>query len=300
MTAAEGRRGARFMIAFAALWAVVEGVFGVRLRQSYDVTQIVWCRYATHLVIVFAIWGWREPARIWRTTRPVFHLGRSLLMLIMPVGFGLALQAGMPVDTVWTIMWTAPAIILGLAYALLGERLSGAAIVAAVGGFLAVGLMLEPVALIPPMGALWAALMAGSFALYVVATRRLRGEALRTNLFYTAVGVFAALSPYVPRVWLMPDAHDVVILIGIGAVGFVALLALDRAVDHAPVSITASFAHLQVVLSAVIIWRRQPYVPPLHLAVGGLAIVGFAVWQWRALGDAKVLTAPSDSARMPA
>lgn len=46
-----------FMTTFAALWALIEGIFVVRLQRQYDLTQIVWCRYAVHLILGLVIWG---------------------------------------------------------------------------------------------------------------------------------------------------------------------------------------------------------------------------------------------------
>ena len=104
---------------------------------------------------------------------------------------------------------------------------------------------------------------------------------VRTNLFYTAVGVFVPLSVYVPGVWIAPDLHDVMVLAGIGAIGFVALFALDRSLERADVSVTASFCHLQVVFVAFIAWRRQPYLVTPHALAGVMLIAGFALLRWR-------------------
>ena len=46
---------------FAATWAVLEAVLVSRLRQPYDVTEIVWARYSTHLAIVGLLWGRQHP-----------------------------------------------------------------------------------------------------------------------------------------------------------------------------------------------------------------------------------------------
>jgi drug/metabolite transporter (DMT)-like permease len=68
--AASGRVAVLFMAASCLGWAIVETVFGRHLQRSYDVMQIVWMRYAVHLLVVFGIWGWHQPSRIWRTGRP--------------------------------------------------------------------------------------------------------------------------------------------------------------------------------------------------------------------------------------
>ena len=269
------------MTGFVASWAILEAVVGARLRQSYDLMQIVWCRYAAHLIIVFGIWGWRQPSRIWSTKRRTYQIGRSLLMLVMPGSFALALAAGTPVSTVWSVMWLAPAMILVSARVLLGDRPTLLTALAVVAGCLAAPFVLEAARVGPTVGIVYGLLTAASFALYVVMTRVLRHEAVRTNLFYTAVGVFVPLSVYVPGVWIAPDLHDVMVLAGIGAIGFVALFALDRSLERADVSVTASFCHLQVVFVAFIAWRRQPYLVTPYALVGVMLIAGFALLRWR-------------------
>ena len=84
------------------------------------------------------------------------------------------------------------------------------------------------------------------------AGRSLRHEATRANLLYSALGVFLALTPFMPIVWITPTLYDAGVLIGIGVTGLVALLALDRSASLAPVSAVAPFLYLHVVcLSAV-------------------------------------------------
>jgi drug/metabolite transporter (DMT)-like permease len=269
------------MTGFAAAWAILEGVIGVRLRQRYEIAQIVWCRYAVHLLIVFAIWGWHQPARIWSTTRRKLHVSRSLLMLVMPISFGLALREGMPANAVWSVMWLAPLMIVALALGLGRERPGWLSWAAAAAGSVGAVLVLAPAAAGSGRAILWSLLMGASFALYVVLTRDLRDELVRTNLFYTAIGVFLALTPFVPGMWIAPDARDAAILGAIGAVGFVALVALDRAVERASVSATAPFIHLQVVFVALIEWRRHPSLPPAHVIAGTMAIAALALLCWR-------------------
>jgi hypothetical protein len=50
-----------WMIAFAALWAFGEAAVASRLRHPYSPYQVVWARYGSHLAIMLAIWGWRDP-----------------------------------------------------------------------------------------------------------------------------------------------------------------------------------------------------------------------------------------------
>lgn len=270
------------LTAFTLAWALVEDVFGARLQGHYHLMQVVWCRYAAHLVLMLALCGWRTPP-MWRTQRLGFHLGRSLCMLVMPLSFALALTMGDGAGTVWAVFWVSPLVVLMLARLLLGERvpawLWG---VAAVGEVVAV-LMLEP-SLPRTLGGLaLPLLMALSFSLYVVMTRSLRQEPVQVNLFYTALGVFLPLSVLMPFVWVTPGWHDALILSAIGVFGCGALWALDRACESAPVSRSAPTLHVHLLFIAVLDWAVAGEGLSARSMLGMTLIVAMLVvlWWWQ-------------------
>ena len=243
------RRSLFLMVAFGALWAAMEAAAG-HLHHAYSPYQVVWTRYAVHLTLMLAFWGLSEPVSLVRTDRPVFQLTRSLLMLGMPCSWIIALSHGVGQGSVLAIFWLSPLLIFAFAAIFLGERasltlwLAGAC--ASAGAILLVGSgpLPAPFLLIFPAG------MAITFSLYVVMTRSLRSERTRANLFYTALGVFLALCPVMPLLWITPTVHDLLVLVTIGVVGFAALWALDRTAENAPVSGSAPLTALQAVFSA--------------------------------------------------
>ena len=254
-TTGTARRALALTVAFAALWAVLEIALGASLRQPYDLMQVVWWRYATHLALLVAIFGWQRPSRLWRTERTALQLGRSLLMLVMPLSFAMSLSFGASPGFVWTGFWIAPLAILLLARWLLNER--APRLLWACSAFVpALAVVIHEPQVPAGVGALMLPLlMALSFSLYVIATRALQRERLLTNLFYTAFGVFVLLTPFMPHVWVWPTAHDALVLCGIGAIGLVALALLDRSVERNSASIVAPIlgTHLLfgIVLSAL-------------------------------------------------
>lgn len=263
------RRGMFWMIAFVALWVLVESLAGW-LRHSYSPFQVVWARYGSHLAIMLAIWGWREPAVLVRTGRPVVQIARSLLMLAMPAAWVLALQNGLTPEAVLAIFGLAPLLIGVFAAVLLKERPTmGIWLCAAMVSMGA--LFCLPLGSRPSLTAVAAAVTASaSFSLYVVMTRMLRGESLRANLFYTALGVFAVLSFFVPTMWVMPTPHDALVMVLIGAFGLLGLLALDRSAHAAPVSNGGAMvdARLLVLIGSILVGIH----PDVHIAVGLAAI----------------------------
>lgn len=65
------------------------------------------------------------------------------------------------------------------------------------------------------------------------------------NLFYSALGVFAALCPVMPFIWRWPPVSSLPVVALIGALGLVLLFLLDRALHHATVARTASLGFVQ-------------------------------------------------------
>jgi drug/metabolite transporter (DMT)-like permease len=275
----DARRAMLLMLVFVASWALVE-VLAAHLTKQYSPYQVVWTRYAAHLAFMLAVWGWREPAKLWRTRRPVYQLGRSLLMLGMPACWIAAMQVGVGAGVLIAVFWLAPLMIVALARIFLAETVDAwswlSCGVAILGAVLMHGKGPMPGAntWVFPLGA------ALCFAGYVVMTRPLRHESTRANLFYTAFGVFIALSPAMPFVWVTPNAHDLAILIGIGLVGLAGLYALDRMAAAAPVSVTAPVAAMQLaftVLPGIVL----QHVVPDRLELVGLVLIGaVALFTW--------------------
>ncbi|NKI93276.1 DMT family transporter [Rhizobacter sp. SG703] len=277
-------RGAMLLLAlFALAWAVVEGVFGARLQLHYSLMQVVWCRYAVHLACLGLLVGWRAPSRLWRTRRLGFQLSRSLLMLVMPASFALSLAAGDRPGTVWALFWVAPLMILGFARLALGERVPRWVwAVAAIGSGVA-AVMAEPALPRSLAGAVLPIVMALSFSIYVVMTRALRDEPVQANLFFTALGVFALLTPLMPFVWVMPNLHDAALLAGIGIVGLLALWALDRACERAPVAQVAPTLHVHLLCMALVEWGAagEAFTHRDLLGAAWIGLALLALWLWQ-------------------
>jgi drug/metabolite transporter (DMT)-like permease len=276
----EPRRAMALAAGFAFAWVLLEEVVARRLEGRYDLMQIVWCRYAAHLTTLLLLWGWHRTGSMWRSKRPVFQLARSLLMLVMPASFALAVQSGTPASLVWSVFWISPLLILALVGWWHGDRASWVQWLAAMLGSAATVVVLRPVPLASASMLLLPIVMAGSFAVYVVMTRSLRDEPLWTNLFYTAMGVFLALTPWVSGVWVTPSPSDALLLFAIGAVGLMALAALDRSAACAPVSSGAPllYIHLPCMVAVASVVHGGPLSGGTALVSALLAAMLFLVW----------------------
>lgn len=289
------RRAVLLMLVFVILWAFVEAL-AARVLRTYSPYQVVWTRYGVHLLFMFALWGWREPATLWTTRRPLYQLTRSMLMLGMPAFWITGMQPGNGGGSVMAFFWVAPLLILVLARLFLREAIDrwlwAAGAAATVGAILAHGPSgLPPLAsLVYPLG------MALCFSAYVVMTRPLAREKTRTNLFYTALGVFLALTPAMPALWVTPTAHDLAVLVAVGLVGYLVLLTLDRMAAAAPVSLTAPMTSTFVgisILAGFLLGHRQPGHGVL---LGLLLIAAVALYVWSRTARRTTSTALSEAA----
>lgn len=288
------------MVLFAAsslAWVVLEEVLGSQLEQPYPLMQIVWCRYASHLALLLLICAWREPQRLWRTQRLPFHLLRSTLMLVMPLSFVASLHAGAHLNMTWSVFWVAPLMVLAIdrfyrrepvdpAAAVRTRRVSIACAVVAM-------LMLWPRQW-PPLSPwpLAALAMALSLAAYIVMTRSLRDEALQANLFYTALGVFVVLTPFMPAIWVMPTAHDAAVMFGIGAAGLVLLFAIDRAAAAAPLPLSVPGLYAYLPLAGLVGWLMHGALS-LRSMLGAAAITIALAYLWARLPRAAQARPPA-------
>ncbi len=265
-----GRRGMVLMVVFVVLWAAVEALAGGVLRK-YSPYQVVFTRYVVHMVLMLAVWGWRRPASLVRTRRPVYQLARSMLMLGMPASWIIATQQGVEIGTTMSVFWLSPLLIMGFAGAILGERAPLRVWIAAVIACAGAMALTRPGALPPPLMLVFPVGMAATFSLYAVMTRSLRTESTRSNLFYSAFGVAVALVPVMARVWVTPEARDLLVMVGVGVLGFVTLWALDRAAAAGPISLSAPLAFLQLPFFIGIDWALG------HEHLGKRAVLGIAL-----------------------
>jgi drug/metabolite transporter (DMT)-like permease len=268
------------MAASAAGWVVLEAVIGARLERAYPLMQVVWCRYAAHLLILVVLFGWVRPSRLWRTSRPGFQFARSMLMVLMPASFVLGLFAAVPPVTIWAVFWSCPLIALLFARRFLAERVPVVAWWACGAGL--VGALASipnphgpsPIQLVPPL------IMGASLAGYVVMTRVLRSEPVVANLFYTAAGAFVVLTPLTVAHWVTPTLRDAVLLAGIGAVGLLSLLALDRATARAPVSVVVPMMFVQLPVLLLVHALIDGTFPSRATAAGVLLACAGVVVAW--------------------
>ena len=215
------------LMALSMVFWIATEAGGAAVLQNTPIPQVVWLRYLVHLGVMLVVFGPRHGVGLVRTSRPMLQLGRSLLMLGMPLSFMIAARE-MPPARVWGGFWMTPTLILLLA------RMGGARVawsrwlLAAMGWLGAMAVygppLPQPLALAATFG------MAATFSLYVIWTAELdRTESFLTNLFYSALGVFLGLSVGLPWWWTPLTVRAVAGGAVVACFGWLTLAAMDLA-----------------------------------------------------------------------
>lgn len=243
------RTGLLAMAAAMVGWTVIERVGGSVLH-SVPALELIWFRYLVHLSFMLLVLSPGRPAALLRTQYPVRQVGRSLLMLAMPLCWILA-AARLPLPDVMAIFWTTPVLAVVGAAMLLRERAAVSNVVLVGLGYLGAILVLHPGLPRGRVGILLAAGMSASFALYLIGTRWLRRESTPVNLFHSALSVFVVLTLVMPFLWRWPTPGALIRLILIGLLGYALLWCIDRALHHTTVAVVAPVVFMQPVIEAI-------------------------------------------------
>ena len=262
------RRALLLMFGATLMWPALEFT-GISLMPRHHAMQVVFLRYAAHLMLILALLLPRGGVRALHTRRPVLQLLRGGAMFGMPACYVLAAEFASG-RWIWSVFWTMPALALIGAVLVLGERprafawaavglgaVGAAAIRGADGGGL--------------IGTVIALGMASSFAAYVVLSRILRDEALGASLFYTALGAIVPAALVVWFVWTPLVAADYLPVVAVGALSIIILGTLDLSMEAAPAAVTIPL------LSLVPIWETGATVLLRQSLPGTLQLAGVAV-----------------------
>ena len=267
----------------SAKWLIIAG---------FPVFQIVFARYAGHLIYTLALYLPQEGISIFKSNSPGKQFLRSSFLLCATSLNFQALKY-LPITLTTTIMFAGPIVITLLAVPLLSEKVGIHRVLAVCTGFLGVLVVIQPwgTAFHPAMFFSLAALVSAS--LYFIMTRMLAGiESNATQQVWASALATIALSPFAWHVWVWPETSGQwIVLCAIGCFGALGHISATTAHRWAEASILAPLVYSQVfwaVLVGILIFDTYPTVWTL----GGGAIVvaaGLYIWQRETLKKKEVL-----------
>jgi drug/metabolite transporter (DMT)-like permease len=267
-----------FMCLSAFSFAVIE-LIGQHMVQGISSYEVVWSRYAVHLLFMGVALGPRYKTRLIQTSHLKLQIARALCMLGMPIFFLLGVQV-MPSNDVWSVYWLAPMIGLVLSAWILGEGAGWKRWAANIVGFIGVLLILRPDRGIFSLAALLPIGMGFCFSLHLTLSRMLRIEHPLVSLFYTALGVFVPLTFVMPFLWQSPSLSSWLGIVLFGLIGTLGLYAFARSAELTPLPAVVVFAYTEtlwtILLKAVLFHE----LPTKLMMLGGVIVAGVSVYMF--------------------
>jgi drug/metabolite transporter (DMT)-like permease len=262
-------RIAFLFLAFTFCWIITEAMAA---QSGVSLYEVVWARYAVHIAAMLLIFGPRSGKTLVQSPHMGLQIGRSLLMLGMPVFFIWAIHRT-PMNNAIDILWLTPILIIILDRLFTREVPGWTVPTMTLVGYAGVVLIVRP-SFTFDWSILFALGASVCFALYIIMTRTMRDEMFLPKMFHTALWVFLALTPFLPFFWQIPTLHGLIALIAVGLFGWVALFLLGRSIDEVPPAIFAP------VLYSIVLWPElfqgiARHVVPNHAAwLGSLLVIG--------------------------
>lgn len=247
------------------------------LTQSYPVEQVIWARFAVHMVFALILLAPSGRAGL-HSNRLGLQILRSLFMLGANAFFFFALRSIALVNAT-AVMFVGPLIVTALSVPFLGERVGPRRWAAVLVGFCGAMVIVQPGAeVVHPATALPLA-AALCFSGYQICTRILsRHDGAYTTLAYTAVSGTVVTSAIVPIHWVSPDALGWTALIATGALGAAGQLALIRALAAAPVATVSPFMYTSLVWATLFGYVGFGDLPEAHTLLGAAIVVASGLY----------------------
>jgi drug/metabolite transporter (DMT)-like permease len=261
--------------AFAVMDATIKW-----LTAGYPVPQVVALRSWFGLPLLFLLAMREGGLAALKTQRPLVHVGRYGLVMLLSLSFFWALSAMKLVDAI-TIAFAAPIIITALSVPLLHEAVGIRRWLAIGVGFCGVLIMLRPGTGVFQWAAIAALGSALVYALLMVTTRVFKStESTAALMLYPQLGMSLSGILMVNFFWVTPTPLDLALFAFAGFFGSIGVMCLTHAFRLAPVAAIAPFEYtalLWATLLGFLVWGELPDTVTLAGAsiviVSGLYII---------------------------
>lgn len=254
-------RGILFMLLAVTLFSCLNASVKF-LSADYPTTQVLWARYAGHIVYVFILLAPRRALGAIRSKRLGVQLSRSVLMLGATVCYYVALRY-VALPTAAAVNFTSPLMVALLAMPLLGEHVGLRRWLAILLGFAGALVIIRPGSDVIHPAVLLVFGTAFCYGLYQVLTRKIAAyDSSETSIIYTALIGFMVTSVLVPFDYKLPtNGLDWLVFFAPGFFGGLGHYCLVKAYENGPASAISPFNYTQLVGSvslSVIIFSEFP------------------------------------------
>jgi drug/metabolite transporter (DMT)-like permease len=245
------------------------------LAHDYPLVQVVWARFAGHLVaMTILFWPKLGPA-LYRSRRPGLQLGRSAVMFVSNTAF----IGGLPLiqlATASAIFFTAPLMVTAMSVPFLGERVGPRRWAAVVVGFVGTLIIVRPGSDVGNLGAVLILISAATFAIYQIMTRKLAAhDRPETTIVYTAFVSVVAMTVALPFDYRLPDdAFDGLLFVAVGALGGLGQYFVIKALSNGPASVISPIGYGELIVATTLGYLVFGAFPDAWTWAGAAVIVG--------------------------
>jgi drug/metabolite transporter (DMT)-like permease len=243
------------------------------ISAGVPLVTAMWTRYLFQAAVTGAVLLPKRGTALLHTRRPGLQVLRGLLLLGCS-GFAFLSLKFMPVGEFTAIVMLTPLLITLIAATSLGERVSGARWLCALGGFAGALAVIQPGSelfdwtMLLPLG-----LVASNTGFQVVTSRLARTDDPGTTHFYTGCIGTLATTVMLPFAW-QPLASPLLwaLLLLIGLLGTVGHFLLILAYMRAPVAVLTPWLYAQIGFATLAGWLVFKHAPDALAVVGIVAI----------------------------
>ena len=276
---AAGRRVGILLVSTATLCFAVLDVCAKWLVQSLPVVEVVWLRFATHVVLMAMLLAPTRGRALVRVHSVPLQALRALMLVSMTGLNFWALQYLQLAET-GALQFSVPILIALMSAWWLGERLDARRWLAIVAGFAGVLLVIRPGSQAFHPALLLSTLNAVLYAAFNLLTRRMAAtETPESMQWISACGAALVLAPFALANWRWPaSAAEWTLIALIGLMGGVGHLCLARAHRYASAAVLGPFLYQQILYMTLGGWLVFSQVPDRYVVGGALVVVGSGLY----------------------
>ena len=265
------------MLAGVAGFAVMDAIIKW-LTADYPVSQVVALRswFGLPLLCMLALRG--GGLKSLKTRRPLVHIGRYSLVLILSFSFFWGLSQMKLVDAI-AISFAAPIFIAVFSVLLLKEPVGLHRWMAIGVGFCGVLVMLRP-----GMGVFqWASMVVlGSVVAYarlMITTRAFKStESTAALMLYPQLGISLTGIVIAPMVWVTPNLGDLGLFALAGLFGSVGVMCLTHAFRLAPVATVTPFEYSALIWATLLGYLLWDELPDSYTLIGAGIVIASGLY----------------------
>jgi drug/metabolite transporter (DMT)-like permease len=248
------------MVSGVAAFAIMDAIIKW-LTSDFPLSQIVALRSWFGLPFLLFLVHLEGGVSTLKTQKPLAHLFRYLLVLIMSFGFFWVLSQMKLVDAI-AITFAAPILIAALSVPILKEPVGLHRWSAIVVGFIGILVILRPGAGVFQWAAVAALGTAFVYAFLMISTRALKStESASSLMFYPQFGMAITGVFLVPFFWQTPSLAVLGLFAIVGAFGSFGIWCLTNAFRLAPVATVSPFEYTMLIWATVLgylVWQELP------------------------------------------